>query len=452
MSERACGRRGRSFGRDRKGSILAILGVALPVLVMLAFGTVEYGTLLHRRATLQTAVDEGVLAAGNMLKLANTLDPVVIAAATHVIAQRAATPPDRSATISVRVLDRRTSVEAQVEETVPSLMGRLMNLPTNTIVVQAKSQLVGALRLCLLALDDQTRDAFLLQKSAQVTATTCSLYSNSRHASGLAGRHDATARAASICSAGGFDGSKASFQPSPVTGCPSLGDPLKDRAPPRAETCISVPAWLNPKGQAGNTVTESGSLDPGTYCGGLTVTDTAVVTLRPGIYVIKDGPLLVTKSASISGQGVGFYFMGNRGGMLLGKKTTISLTAPVSGPMAGLLMMEERTVVDPRPLAVDLTEALPPPPAPVEAPPMREYRIISDNARTMLGTIYLPAGRLIIDSSKPVADQSAYTVIVARMIHLYEGPNLVLNADYAGTSVPVPPGVGPRTGTIALAR
>jgi hypothetical protein len=35
-------------------------------------------------------------------------------------------------------------------------------------------------------------------------------------------------------------------------------------------------------------------------------------------------------------------------------------------------------------------------------------------------------GRLIVDSSRPVADQSAYTVIVARQINLYEGPNLHL--------------------------
>ncbi len=81
---------------------------------------------------------------------------------------------------------------------------------------------------------------------------------------------------------------------------------------------------------------------------------------------------------------------------------------------------------------------------------MRQYRIISDNARTMLGTIYLPAGRLIVDSSRPVADQSAYTVIVARQINLYEGPNLTLNANYGATSVPVPDGVGPRSGMAAL--
>ncbi len=44
---------------------------------------------------------------------------------------------------------------------------------------------------------------------------------------------------------------------------------------------------------------------------------------------------------------------------------------------------------------------------------MRIYRIISNNARTMLGTIYLPSGRVVIDADKPVADQSAYTVLVA---------------------------------------
>ena len=59
-------------------------------------------------------------------------------------------------------------------------------------------------------------------------------------------------------------------------------------------------------------------------------------------------------------------------------------------------------------------------------------------------------GRLVVDAKKPVADQSAYTVIVAAQINLYEGPNLVLNANYAATSVPVPKGVGPVGGRLLL--
>ena len=62
----------------------------------------------------------------------------------------------------------------------------------------------------------------------------------------------------------------------------------------------------------------------------------------------------------------------------------------------------------------------------------------------------LAGGRADHRREKPVADQSAYTVIVAQLINLYEGPNLVLNANYEPTSVPVPKGVGPVNGKILL--
>ena len=95
--------------------------------------------------------------------------------------------------------------------------------------------------------------------------------------------------------------------------------------------------------------------------------------------------------------------------------------------------------------------SIPPTPAPLgQTKPMRIYRIISNNARLMLGTIYLPTGRLVIDATQPVADQSAYTVVVAQQVNLYEGPNLYLNANYDATSVPVPKGVGPLSGKILI--
>jgi hypothetical protein len=46
----------------------------------------------------------------------------------------------------------------------------------------------------------------------------------------------------------------------------------------------------------------------------------------------------------------------------------------------------------------------------------REHKILSDNARMLLGTIYMPQGRLIIDANKPIADKSAYTVLVVQRI------------------------------------
>ena len=68
----------------------------------------------------------------------------------------------------------------------------------------------------------------------------------------------------------------------------------------------------------------------------------------------------------------------------------------------------------------------------------------------MLGTIYLPKGRLEIATMSPIADQSAYTAIVARSIRMSGSPTLVLNADYAATDIPVPAGIGPTGGEVFL--
>ena len=46
--------------------------------------------------------------------------------------------------------------------------------------------------------------------------------------------------------------------------------------------------------------------------------------------------------------------------------------------------------------------------------------------------------------------RSAYTVVVAQQVNLYEGPNLYLNANYDATSVPVPKGVGPISGKLLI--
>jgi hypothetical protein len=444
------------FACDRSGAVMVAFAVMLPVLMASVSAGIEYSRLIYRKAQLQSAADAGVLAGANMLKLANADDVSVASITRQTIQAQARTPADRRSSITTEIGDKRSSVSTVIEETVPSFMGRLLSLPSSTLIVHAKAQLVGSVRLCLLALDPSAKGAFDMEKKSQVTADGCSLYSNSMSPSGILGKDSATARAMTICSAGGFDGSKALFTPTPITDCPSIGDPLKDRPLPTPDyNCVVLGSWANPSAKKpppgpSNVVTGIVTLDPGTYCGGLRITENAIVTLRSGTYVMKDGPLIVDKKASMSGDGVGLFFTGDNGGLLFDKKTTVSLTAPTSGLMAGLLMAEQRTVSDPVPVPIDTYETPPPPPPPGPASPMRQYRIISDNARTMLGTIYLPAGRLIIDSSKPVADQSAYTVIVARQINLYEGPNLTLNANYGATSVPVPDGVGPKSGTAAL--
>ena len=152
--------------------------------------------------------------------------------------------------------------------------------------------------------------------------------------------------------------------------------------------------------------TGSQILKPGVYCGGLKVTNGATVTLSPGIYIVQGGKLTVDKGATLEGEGVGFFLAGKDSSFEFAYDSTINLAAPRTGDMAGILVFDDRSGKSDK------------------------HRIYSNNARQLLGTIYMPNGQLYIDAKKPIADRSAYTVIVARTVELYDGPDLVLNSDY----------------------
>lgn len=450
--------------REDSGAVTVIVGLAATTLIGMVGGAVDYARLVSSRSNLQAAVDAGVMAGGNALKLVVSNTDSIVGLTTQTIQTEAKANPASPVSIQVSVAADKTSVTARAEQTVKLMFGPFVGLGTMAISAQAKASVVGKMRLCMLALDPTAMGAFALQKNAQVTAYDCALYSNSSDKSGMVGRNAALARAQTICSAGGFENQSANFTPNPQTGCPAIPDPLRDRPSPPIGPCTLLSALLKIVDAATgpskgvNVIASNVTLEPGTYCGGLKITKNAVVTMKPGIYVIKDGPLIVEKKGTLTGTDVGLFFTGNNAGLLFDKKTTISLTAPTTGPMAGLLMSEDASVVlpiDPVVLVDTLLgDTITPTPPPLVTPtqPMRIYRIISDNARTILGTIHLPHGRLVIDSSKPVADMSAYTVVVARQINLYEGPNLYLNANYSGTSVPVPKGVGPISGRLLLSQ
>jgi hypothetical protein len=88
------------------------------------------------------------------------------------------------------------------------------------------------------------------------------------------------------CTAGGYKGGASNFAPkAPTTDCPPTKDPLAARPTPSVGPCKSTTKW-----------SRRGSpslLQPGTYCGGLTLKPGSIALLSPGIYVIKDGPLHV---------------------------------------------------------------------------------------------------------------------------------------------------------------
>ncbi len=88
---------------------------------------------------------------------------------------------------------------------------------------------------------------------------------------------------------------------------------------------------------------------PGIYAQ-ITVSGNAVLTMNPGIYIIEGGGFTVTGNASASGSCVTIYNAGSNypnsggtfGGITFSGNGTFSLTAPTSGPFAGILIFQSR--------------------------------------------------------------------------------------------------------------
>ena len=74
----------------------------------------------------------------------------------------------------------------------------------------------------------------------------------------------------------------------------------------------------------------------------------------------------------------------------------------------------------------------------------------TENAHNLLGTIYLPKGTLVVGSPNPVANASAYTIIIASAVNIVSSPQLVLNSRYGASLVPVPDGAGNRNQRVQI--
>jgi hypothetical protein len=90
------------------------------------------------------------------------------------------------------------------------------------------------------------------------------------------------------------------------------------------------------------------TINPGVYCGGMKLNAGANVTLNPGIYYLDQGSLSVNGGASLSGTGVTLVFTSSSGhnyaSASINGGANINLTAPTSGPTAGIVLFGDRNM------------------------------------------------------------------------------------------------------------
>lgn len=116
-------------------------------------------------------------------------------------------------------------------------------------------------------------------------------------------------------------------------GAPAVSNPMSSVAAPNPTTLTTQS--FNSPGYG------SATLNPGVYNGGLTFGNGMSITLNPGIYYMKGGNFTVANGVTLNGSGVMIY-MDNGGGQFnFQGGGVINMSAPTSGPYAGIVMFQD---------------------------------------------------------------------------------------------------------------
>lgn len=422
----------KRLARDERGVALPPAAFGILMVLGITGMAVEAGHIYLTDASLQSAADAAAIAGARALPHADAVHGAVYRTTeqslpsgshgtalsdgdvvlgrldleTHLFTQ------GNGPANAVRVTVRRSMAGGNP---VPTVFSRLFGVSGVDLVAESVAAKIRD-PICLLALEPAGRAAVTVGSDAAIAAANCTVQINSSSAGAIALDPGATVTAETICTQRGDSGH--GFQPTPDR-CPPAADPLAGMlSPPVAGAPCDF----------GDTLIGAGThqLSPGVYCGRLEIGGGAMVTFLPGIYAIRDGAFVIEGGADVAGAGVAFHLAGSKSVLWFKRDAIVRFSAPTVGPLAGMLFFQDRA---------DGTGTA--------------HRIAGTSQSHFEGVVYLPNGVLRLDSQGPINSGADFSVFIARVFEIGPGSTLVLNSDYAASSVPLPDGLGR---LIALAR
>jgi hypothetical protein len=186
--------------------------------------------------------------------------------------------------------------------------------------------------------------------------------------------------------------------PAPTTGATAVTDPFASLPSPSVGGCNHTNYSYT-----GSTNT---TVNPGVYCGGMSITGSGNVTFTTGTYIMQGGGFNYTGSGNLSGTNVMFYNTGNVTYTVSPVKITgsgnINFSAPNSGSYQGILFYQDRSVT------------------------YASANSITGSGNVSSGTFYFPTTELDYTGS----GNAAYQALVASVVKITGSGNLT--ADTTG--------------------
>jgi hypothetical protein len=325
--------------KRQKGSVITMLALMMPVFIGMMGLVIDAGAMFELKRRMQTAADFGALAAAHEAKREN--DAGVMSAALYDVSQNgfeADSETDTFVTVNRpptagRFLDDSKFIEVIVEERAPLFF--MSSVMEEGFLVRARAVASARPGLhCNYALNPTESGTFLISGTADVEFKGCGVQVNSTSSSAGRTNGGGTVIADAIDITGNYIGD--GFSPEPSTGMPAMGDPLADLEPPTFSGCDYTRTRIN----------ADATLGPAVYCNGLDMSGPAVVTLNPGVYIVDGGGMTLNAGTTVRGTGVTFYITATAGNaygpITINGGTVFDVSAPTSGPFAGILFFEDR--------------------------------------------------------------------------------------------------------------
>jgi Predicted membrane protein (DUF2134). len=293
-------------------------------------------------------------------------------------------------------------VQVLVRDSVRSIFAGVFGRARTPVTARAVGGVTGTTQSCVTALDPNSKDALIVQSQGHLDVDGCKIAVNSTDPqAACVTSGGAITGTTSISVAGQYD-SKCDALGANVTLSQNqtpVADPLQsvtllatDTTSQDVSACIggvydehqftlTSNTTLNPSVGAGGV---------GAYCGGITAAKSGVmVTLNPGIYVIRGGGFNISAGGSIQGNGVAIINLDPPTGTPVNKfgpiniagDGSINLTAMSTGTLAGIVFYTPRCRADVCNGAI---------------PPLN--RIHSSTTAVITGSMYFPDQRLEVGS------------------------------------------------------
>jgi hypothetical protein len=336
---RSAGRNGLlRFRRSQAGNVLMIAALILPLLVGFVGLGVDIALWFYKHQTMQSAADSAAISAatgstgtGGVTVEADAVTPTYgfTNGSNGVVVTVNQPPKSGNYTASVG------AVEVIIKQPQTPLFSSVFLHAKFDILARAVAIPTG--QGCVLALNGIASGAVTIQGTSAVNLANCSLYDDSNHGSALTVGGSGTLSALSVGVVGGESGaSSITTIQGNRTGISPVADPYAGVPMPTFSGCD----------QHNFSAKKIVTISPGVYCGGMKLDAGAVVTLNPGIYILDQGSLSVAGGATLIGNGVTLFFTSSTGSnwatATINGGANVNLTAPSSGPTAGIVFFGDR--------------------------------------------------------------------------------------------------------------